>query len=90
MPRSATKFDVLASPQFIAALLLLLLNDYVLKYSFPGWLTGKLSDFAGLFVFVSFLYACLPKRTDLINYASAFISSSGNRGLYKPIDDHID
>jgi hypothetical protein len=30
---------------------LLLLNDHVLKFTKPGILTGKLSDFAGLFFF---------------------------------------
>ncbi len=73
MNRGTTRLDVFATPQFIATLLLLLLNDHVLKYSFPGWLTGKLSDFAGVFVFVSFFYACFPKRNALINYSTAFI-----------------
>jgi hypothetical protein len=73
MKRGTTRLDVFATPLFVAALFLLLLNDHVLKYSFPGCLTGKLSDFAGLFVFVSFFYACFPKRKALINYATAFV-----------------
>lgn len=42
----------------IAATALLVVNDHVLKGSglLPGWLTGKLSDFAGLFVFPIFLF----------------------------------
>ena len=43
----------------MAALLLLVLNDHVLKpwLVMPRWLTGKLSDFAGLFYFPLLLTA---------------------------------
>lgn len=43
----------LAHPLPLLAVALLLLNDHALKGSglLPGWLTGKLSDFAGLFFF---------------------------------------
>jgi hypothetical protein len=42
----------LRSPMFGAALSVLVLNDHWLKSAglLPGWLTGKLSDFAGLIV----------------------------------------
>lgn len=73
MKRGTTRLDVFVTPLFVAALFLLLLNDHVLKYSFPGWLTGKLSDFAGLFVFVSFFYAWFPQRTTFINYSTIIV-----------------
>lgn len=38
----------LAHPLCLAAVALLLLNDHLLKPLWPGWLTGKLSDVAGL------------------------------------------
>ena len=38
----------LASPGFALALVVLVLNDHVLKQAYPGWVTGKLSDVAGL------------------------------------------
>jgi hypothetical protein len=41
---------------FLLGLSVLLLNDHVLKYQWPSAMTGKLSDFAGLFV-VAFLLA---------------------------------
>ena len=41
---------VATSPVWWLALTLLVLNDHVLKRVFPGVLTGKLSDFVGLFV----------------------------------------
>jgi hypothetical protein len=40
----------LASPGFVLALVLLILNDHLLKRVYPGVLTGKLSDVAGLVV----------------------------------------
>lgn len=41
---------VLASPVFVLSLVVLILNDHVLKQAWPGLMTGKLSDFAGLVV----------------------------------------
>ena len=59
---------ILLKPSFLLPLTLLLLNDHLLKAAYPGWLTGKLSDFAGLFVLAVFAYAVVgryfesPKR----------------------------
>ena len=39
---------LLTSPVFTGLVLVLVLNDQVLKRSFPGLVTGKLSDFAGV------------------------------------------
>ena len=41
---------VLASPLFVLALVVLAINDHVLKQVWPGPVTGKLSDLAGLVV----------------------------------------
>jgi len=49
--------DVLVRPIALAALALLILNDHVLKSAFPGPLTGKLSDVAGLMLFPIVLVA---------------------------------
>jgi hypothetical protein len=51
-------------PVWIASLVLLALNDHVLKGSglLPGWLTGKLSDFSGLMVAPVVLAAILRAR----------------------------
>ena len=40
--------DVLLHPVAIFALVVLVLNDHVLKAAFPGLVTGKLSDVAGV------------------------------------------
>jgi hypothetical protein len=53
---------LLLQPFFIVCLLALLLNDFVLKYAYHNWLTGKLSDFAGLAAFVIFFTSLLPQK----------------------------
>ena len=53
---------IFKSEAFIISLSVLLLNDFILKYSFPSWWTGKLSDFAGLFVFALFWMAFFPRH----------------------------
>ena len=48
----------LRHPITLLSIALLLVNDHILKVVSPSWLTGKLSDFAGLFFF-PFLLAIL-------------------------------
>jgi len=52
---------LLTSPVFISSLLLLIANDYLLKPAYPNWLTGKLSDFAGVVVLAYLLAYLVPK-----------------------------
>jgi hypothetical protein len=49
----------LQHPLTLLSIAVLLLNDHVLKVISPSWLTGKLSDFAGLFFFPFILTAGL-------------------------------
>jgi hypothetical protein len=60
------RWNIFLSYGFMAALSLLLLNDLVLKQSFHNFLTGKLSDVAGLFIFPLFITAFLPGRKKMI------------------------
>lgn len=53
-------FASLITVPFVLSLGLLLLNDFVLKYQFSGWFTGKLSDFAGLLAFAMFWAVVFP------------------------------
>lgn len=46
--------EFLTSRFFLIGLFLLIFNDHFLKYAYSSFLTGKLSDFAGLFVFPIF------------------------------------
>jgi len=67
--------NIFTSFWFITTLILLLLNDFFLKPLFHNFLTGKLSDFAGLFVFGLFWITLLPKRKQAVLWiiAIAFI-----------------
>ena len=49
----------LSAPVSLTAILLLLLNDHLLRQFWPSWLTGKLGDFAWLFFFPYALAALL-------------------------------
>lgn len=69
-PPSAS-LDPLLALAPAAALTLLLLNDFVLKAHLGGPLTGKLSDFAGLFLFTAFWAALLPGRRRTVGAAVA-------------------
>lgn len=67
--------NLLVSPVFLLGLFLLLLNDFYLKSCFHNALTGKLSDFAGLFIFPLFYVAFFPRlrRSIYIITAALFI-----------------
>jgi hypothetical protein len=54
-------------PLPLLAVALMFLNDHFLKYQFPGFITGKLSDFLGVFYFpllLSVLFLMILKFKD--------------------------
>lgn len=58
-------------PLPLLAVVLTAVNDHYLKYQYPGMITGKLSDFTGLFYFPLFLCAIVVllvhlKRKDFV------------------------
>lgn len=57
--------------KLLLAVLVLFLNDQVLKYAWPGPITGKLSDFAGVFAFTWCLMALFPERLRTVSVAVA-------------------
>lgn len=65
------KINILLHPFFLMGLLLLILNDHVLKQEFHNGITGKLSDFVGLFIFPIFWAALAPKYKKLIYSVTA-------------------
>lgn len=88
-------YSILTTIWFLAGLLVLLLNDLVLKEAFANWFTGKLSDFAGLFIFPLFWTVLLPKHKNKIfwltalcftfwksSYSQVLIDSWNNLGLF--------
>ena len=52
---------LLASPIFAVSILLLIVNDHVLKAEWPGLVTGKLSDIAGVAMIAVLLTAVLGR-----------------------------
>ena len=57
-------------PATLLSIALLLLNDHILKITNPSWLTGKLSDFAGLFFFPFMVAALLSVFLSKFNFTS--------------------
>ncbi|MDW3216616.1 MAG: hypothetical protein R8G01_21675 [Ilumatobacteraceae bacterium] len=53
---------LVATPVFAGSVGLLLLNDHVLKAAWPGWVTGKLSDVAGVVMVAIALTALIRVR----------------------------
>jgi hypothetical protein len=66
-------FSYLRSPAYIFSLFLLILNDAFLKSVFHNDITGKLSDFAGLFVFAGFWSCVFPKSKTTIHWMIAIV-----------------
>ncbi len=64
---------ILLSPLFLFGLFLLILNDFFLKSYFHNFMTGKISDFAGLFVFPLFFAAFFPQRKLFIYLSTALL-----------------
>lgn len=61
------KLNLLTDKFFLVGLATLLLNDFVLKYEMGGWVTGKLSDISGLFIF-PFFWSIFFERQRLMIY----------------------
>jgi hypothetical protein len=57
-------------PLPLLAVCVLIFNDHYLKRAYPSWLTGKLSDFAGLFFFPIFLCALWNLASNLFSNPS--------------------
>lgn len=53
--------DLILNPYFLNGLFLLVINDFYLKYEYSNFITGKLSDFAGLLIFPLFITYLIPK-----------------------------
>jgi hypothetical protein len=61
-----SKPSLLLHPLFLCSLLLLLLNDHWWKQEYPNLLTGKLSDFTGIFVLTLLLQQFFPGKKTMI------------------------
>ncbi|RPI60854.1 MAG: hypothetical protein EHM50_06670 [Lysobacterales bacterium] len=83
------RLESLASPAFIAALALLVLNDFALKPLFHNALTGKLSDFAGLFALTLFVATLWPQHRRLAASAIAAAFTLWKTSYAEPLIDAL-
>ncbi|WP_214319352.1 hypothetical protein [Nonomuraea sediminis] len=60
------RYAWLCHPATLVAVIVLLLNDHLLKQAWPGFVTGKLSDVAGLVVAPALLALLFARRADLV------------------------
>lgn len=60
MNKSRNKYYIL-NYAFISCVILLVLNDHLLKLEYSNWITGKLSDVVGIIIFPLFLSFLFPK-----------------------------
>jgi len=63
--------SLLLHPLFIGNLLVLLLNDFFGKEEYHNWLTGKLSDFSGVFVLMIILAVLFPGKKTMMAFGVA-------------------
>jgi hypothetical protein len=82
------QLHILISPGFLLCLCVLLLNDFIFKYAFPNWLTGKLSDFAGLFVFPLFWAIFFPRFKLYIHIFTAILFVLWKSAYSEPLIDY--
>ena len=95
------RYILLTSNWFIIGLTILLFNDLYLKYAAPSILTGKLSDFAGLFIFPFFISVFIPRPRTIylltafffcfwkLEFSQGFInyiSQLTDLGFYRTVD----
>ncbi|HEX2207119.1 MAG TPA: hypothetical protein VHG93_05515 [Longimicrobium sp.] len=73
-----SRMDLLASPLLAGALVVLVVNDHVLKPAFHNAVTGKLSDVAGVAAFALFWAALLPRHR-----RAAFVATAAGFAAWK-------
>ena len=80
-------YKIFTTTWFILGLSLLLLNDFVFKELIGNWFTGKLSDFAGLFIFSLFWTAFFPRRKKSIFILTGVLFILWKSPLSQPLID---
>jgi hypothetical protein len=65
------RFEKLNKIWVVVFLFLLIWNDFYLKFALNNWFTGKLSDFAGLFVFPYFFACVFETKEKLVYWTTA-------------------
>jgi hypothetical protein len=81
--------SLLLHPLFISSLLVLILNDQYWKAAYGNWLTGKLSDFAGLAVCSLLASGLLPSYRKAIFWGTALFFIWFKSSLSQPFLDLV-
>ena len=81
--------ELILNPYFIVGLFILLLNDFYLKYEFGNFITGKLSDFAGLLIFPMFVVSIIPRLNKSISFITGIGFIIWKLPLFSPFIDLI-
>lgn len=71
--RFRIKIELLSTSFFVIGLAVLLTNDFILKPLFHNFLTGKISDFAGLFIFPYFFSVFFIRQSKFIYLLTGFL-----------------
>ncbi|CAM3165202.1 hypothetical protein [Flavobacterium frigoris] len=83
------KYYLLKKHFFLLGLLILIFNDFYLKYAFSNFVTGKLSDFAGLFIFPYFISIFFEKNASKIYFLTSVIFTLWKFEISQPFIDWI-
>jgi len=100
--KTKLNLNLFTANYFILSLVILLLNDFYLKYEFSNFITGKLSDFACLFIFPYFISVFSPNKSrgiyiftfaffifwklEISEQFIKFISNITNFAFYRTVD----
>lgn len=71
--RDKIKIELLSARLFVIGLAILLTNDFILKPLFHNFLTGKISDFVGLFIFPYFFSVFFKRQSKIIYLLTGFL-----------------
>jgi hypothetical protein len=77
--------DLILNSYFIIGLIVLILNDFYLKSKYGNFLTGKLSDVAGLLIFPMFVASVIPKSRKSISIITAIGFLIWKLPLFTPV-----
>lgn len=83
------KLFLFTKPGFLIGLLLLLANDFYFKYAYPSFVTGKLSDFAGLFIFPYFFSVFFQKNAKIVYAVTALYFTYWKLEISQPYIDWL-
>lgn len=80
---------ILLHPLYVFSLVLLITNDWLFKEMFHNFWTGKLSDFAGLFIFPIFFSVLIPKRIKTVHIVTIIGFIFWKTPLSQPLLDAV-